>query len=275
MTKLMQTASALTLTAALVSWPLMATAQQTTEQAAEQAADQAAGAAVEAVDQAAGAAAEVTGQASDQSGASDAQSSGQGSSGQSAGSGAQAAGQGSGDEAAGQGSSDEAAGSSDQATGQAAGAGMAEGKQPSKDVPGTIMMQDKDSILVSNLIGATVYNPKGEAIGTISDAIVSLEGTVDGVVIGVGGFLGIGEKLVAVELQQITVQTNENNQPQLLLDTTYEALEAAPAFVNVQEQKAQMQQEKIKQQQQGGMAPGTSTAPQGGATAPAAPSSAN
>lgn len=270
MTKLMQTASALTLTAALVSWPLMATAQQTieqtAEQTAEQAADQAAGAAVEAADQAAGAAAEATGQASDQSGASDAQSSGQGSSGQSAGSGAQAAGQG---------SSDEAAGSSDQATGQAAGAGMAEGKQPSKDVPGTIMMQDKDSILVSNLIGATVYNPKGEAIGTISDAIVSLEGTVDGVVIGVGGFLGIGEKLVAVELQQITVQTNENNQPQLLLDTTYEALEAAPAFVNVQEQKAQMQQEKIKQQQQGGMAPGTSTAPQGGATAPAAPSSAN
>jgi hypothetical protein len=55
-------------------------------------------------------------------------------------------------------------------------------------------------------------------------------------VIGVGGFLGIGEKRVAVEMAQISVQTDETGNPRLLLDATRESLEAAPEFVTMADQ---------------------------------------
>ena len=98
-------------------------------------------------------------------------------------------------------------------------------------------MQDANSILASDLIGSTVYNAADEAVGDIDDAIVSLEGNVEGVVIGVGGFLGIGKKKVAVELQQISLQTDEGGDPRLILDTTRESLQAAPEFVTAAEQR--------------------------------------
>jgi hypothetical protein len=56
------------------------------------------------------------------------------------------------------------------------------------------VLQDKDSILGSSLIGSTVYTPANETVGDINDLIIGLDGKVQGVVIGVGGFLGLGEK---------------------------------------------------------------------------------
>ena len=74
-------------------------------------------------------------------------------------------------------------------------------------------MQDNNSILAGDLIGALIYNAQGETVGDVDDVIVSLDGTVEGVVIGVGGFLGIGEKNVAVEMAQISVRMTEQISP--------------------------------------------------------------
>ena len=52
-------------------------------------------------------------------------------------------------------------------------------------------------------MGATVYGPGDENLGDINDVILAKEGGIDAVVIGVGGFLGIGEKNVAVAFDQI------------------------------------------------------------------------
>src|SRR5215211_7723359 len=49
----------------------------------------------------------------------------------------------------------------------------------------------------SKLVGLTVYGPNNERIGEINEVLVDRNGKVDAVVIGVGGFLGIGEKDVA------------------------------------------------------------------------------
>lgn len=51
---------------------------------------------------------------------------------------------------------------------------------------------------VSDLQGKAVYDANGESIGEINDVVVSQDGSVNAVIIGVGGFLGIGEKDVAV-----------------------------------------------------------------------------
>lgn len=108
---------------------------------------------------------------------------------------------------------------------------------PPEEVAGTIVMQDENSFLTSDLMNAALYSPAGDKVGDIQDVILSLDGTVEGVVIGVGGFLGIGEKHVAVEMQQISLQTDEDGEPQLTMDTTREAMEAAPEFVSVEDQK--------------------------------------
>lgn len=56
---------------------------------------------------------------------------------------------------------------------------------------------------VSDLEGKAVYGAEGESIGDISDVLISQDGSVNAVIIGVGGFLGIGEKDVAVDMSAL------------------------------------------------------------------------
>ncbi|MGJ4972958.1 MULTISPECIES: PRC-barrel domain-containing protein [unclassified Bradyrhizobium] len=55
----------------------------------------------------------------------------------------------------------------------------------------------------SKLVGVKVYNNNNENVGSIDDLLIDKSGAVKGVVIGVGGFLGMGEHLVAVSFDQI------------------------------------------------------------------------
>jgi len=55
----------------------------------------------------------------------------------------------------------------------------------------------------SKLIGVNVYNDNNEKIGDINELIVDKSGKVDEVVLGVGGFLGMGEHYVAVPMEKL------------------------------------------------------------------------
>lgn len=55
----------------------------------------------------------------------------------------------------------------------------------------------------SKVIGVNVYNEANEKIGDISELIIDSSGRVDGAVVSVGGFLGMGERLVAVPMNQL------------------------------------------------------------------------
>ncbi|HHY51344.1 MAG TPA: PRC-barrel domain containing protein [Alphaproteobacteria bacterium] len=86
--------------------------------------------------------------------------------------------------------------------------------------------------LASKLIGFPVYNSAAddaERIGEINDIVIAEDGSVSAVLIGVGGFLGVGEKNVAVEYDQLQWTTAADNTERLVLETTKEALNAAPA----------------------------------------------
>ncbi|MBZ8135215.1 PRC-barrel domain-containing protein [Afifella sp. IM 167] len=133
--------------------------------------------------------------------------------------------------------------------------------------------QTEDQIQASRYIGQTVYNRQDEAVGDINDLIFTKDGGVDAAVIGVGGFLGIGEKQVATAFDAIEVETAPDGEIRLVIDGTKEQLEAAPEFVSLSEQRAAAeaaaQQQEMKEQQSGTMAP-TTTAPAGGASGDAA-----
>lgn len=96
-----------------------------------------------------------------------------------------------------------------------------------------IEQQRPGEVLASSLIGSTVEEPSGEALGDINDVVLNDEGIVDGVVIGVGGFLGIGEKNVAVSFDAIERSTDAGGNIVLTLNTTAEDLESAPQYVTV------------------------------------------
>jgi sporulation protein YlmC with PRC-barrel domain len=55
----------------------------------------------------------------------------------------------------------------------------------------------------SKLVGLNVYNDKNESVGSINDLLTDKSGNIKAVVIGVGGFLGVGEHLVAVPLDKV------------------------------------------------------------------------
>src|SRR6266566_2381632 len=55
----------------------------------------------------------------------------------------------------------------------------------------------------SKLVGLSVYNDNNESIGAINDLLTEKDGKIKAVVIGVGGFLGIGEHLVAIPYEKV------------------------------------------------------------------------
>jgi sporulation protein YlmC with PRC-barrel domain len=106
-------------------------------------------------------------------------------------------------------------------------------EQPPVQVPPDLVVSDIDgskAILASNFIGSAVYSTANENIGDINDLVFDAEGKVNAAVIGVGGFLGMGEKDVAVPLDKITVTKDENGAMKHVIAATREQLDAAPAF---------------------------------------------
>lgn len=68
---------------------------------------------------------------------------------------------------------------------------------------GFFTYQEGDQMLGSGLMGADVWGAEGESIGGVDDLLLDSNGQVMAVVVGVGGFLGIGEKDVAIANDQL------------------------------------------------------------------------
>lgn len=89
-----------------------------------------------------------------------------------------------------------------------------------------------DGFLASNIIGETVYNGTGENaenIGDVNDIVLAADGKVESIVVGVGGFLGIGEKNVAVEYATLDWAEQDGDR-WIVIEASKEQLEALPDF---------------------------------------------
>jgi PRC-barrel domain len=93
----------------------------------------------------------------------------------------------------------------------------------------------------SKLIGATVYGPENASIGNVNDVLVANDGKINAVVIGVGGFLGVGEKDVAVSFDSlnITRMPNSNSIDKITVSYSKDELKNAPKFAFYEPAKLQ------------------------------------
>ena len=85
------------------------------------------------------------------------------------------------------------------------------------------------SVTISDLYKQNVYDPAGSKIGEVKDVLLGPDGRAAALIIGVGGFLGIGEKDVAVAFDAVK-RTTKDNKTYLTLDTTKDVLRSAPGF---------------------------------------------
>ncbi len=100
--------------------------------------------------------------------------------------------------------------------------------------------QAADQLSANTYIGQAVYNGQNESIGNVNDLIMKKDGGLVAAVIGVGGFLGIGEKNVAVPMDKVTVaQNTQDGSVKLTTSETAETLKAAPEFKTLQMQSAE------------------------------------
>jgi hypothetical protein len=105
-------------------------------------------------------------------------------------------------------------------------------------------------LLASNIIGTTVYSQDNQSIGDINDIILSQEGQPSQVIVGVGGFLGIGEKDVVLEMSKLQIAATEDGNVKIVAQTSPEELKNMPAFMRQGQGAAEGQQPAQEQQQQ-------------------------
>ena len=79
----------------------------------------------------------------------------------------------------------------------------------------------------SKLLGSNIFNDQGEKIGVLEDFIIGSDAKISVAIIGVGGFLGMGARKVAVPAT--VFESNDQGQT-ILPGATKETLEALPAF---------------------------------------------
>ena len=86
-------------------------------------------------------------------------------------------------------------------------------------------------VAASDFIGKRVYSNANEDIGEVNDVLLSEDGSVRAVILGVGGFLGIGEKNVAIQMKAVQMMTpSDGSTPKLMVNATKEQLTAANAY---------------------------------------------
>ena len=96
-------------------------------------------------------------------------------------------------------------------------------------MPVTLMSSPPPGKTVTRFYKQSVYDPAKDKIGTVDDVIVNDRGQISGLIIGVGGFLGVGEKDVAVAFNAVQAEMKDGAW-YLTLDTTKDALKSAPGL---------------------------------------------
>lgn len=104
---------------------------------------------------------------------------------------------------------------------------------------GFITQQKSSQLLATNVIGMSIRNsssPDAKEIGKVTDLIMDQDHKLVGVVVGVGGFLGIGQKDVGIPWSQVKEIVPDAKTA--VVSLSKEQLEKAPEFVTTKEKNA-------------------------------------
>lgn len=112
--------------------------------------------------------------------------------------------------------------------------------------------QESGDVLASNLIGESVYNGQDEAVGGINDLVTDESGKVVAVLIGAGGFLGMGQKDVAIRFEDLRFVREEDNGIKVIADLNQDTLASAPDYETLAEQQLAVGSSKSDREDTGG-----------------------
>lgn len=88
-----------------------------------------------------------------------------------------------------------------------------------------------DQITTETLTGATVYDSTDAQVGEISELVLDASGNAQQAIVDVGGFLGIGEKPVALNISDVKIMKSaDSDELRVYVDQTKEQLEAMPEY---------------------------------------------
>ena len=89
--------------------------------------------------------------------------------------------------------------------------------------------RSSNAMPVNNFYRQNVYDPNDNKIGDVADLLVEKDGRVTAAILSVGGFLGMGEKDVAVPFDALRL-TQKNQKWYLVMNTDKDTLKNAPGF---------------------------------------------
>jgi hypothetical protein len=104
---------------------------------------------------------------------------------------------------------------------------------------------DVTTMGTDELIGASVYSYDNDNLGEIGEIVLADDGKTDAIIIDVGGFLGIGEKPVAVAFEDLEFRADENGTLYVYTQFTEEQLESAAEY-NEEEYKQSRDQMRVR-----------------------------
>ena len=87
-----------------------------------------------------------------------------------------------------------------------------------------------EAVTVTHWYKQNVYDPNDSKIGEIMDVLVDRSGKATALIVGVGGFLGAGEKDVAVPFEAVRTTKKGNNDWYLVMNSSKDALKNAKGF---------------------------------------------
>jgi len=101
-----------------------------------------------------------------------------------------------------------------------------------QDVPNAAMQMTipQSAVTVTDWYTQNFYDPNNTKIGEIMDVLVDKSGHINTLIVGVGGFLGVDEKDVAVPFEAVHTTMKDNNKMYLVMNTTKDSLKSAPGF---------------------------------------------
>jgi sporulation protein YlmC with PRC-barrel domain len=84
-------------------------------------------------------------------------------------------------------------------------------------------------IMSSKLVGMNVYNNQNETLGEIQDLVIDNGKTITGLIVGVGGFIGMGESYVVLDPSTVVLSKKDDTW-KAFVDTTKDNLKSAPKY---------------------------------------------
>lgn len=108
----------------------------------------------------------------------------------------------------------------------AAAPAFAQGAPQSINIAKLDVVQKASGYRATKVIGTTVVNDANDTVGKVDDVILSADGKQAFVVLSVGGFLGVGNKLVAMPYEALHIQGDKVTMP----GATKDSLKALPEF---------------------------------------------